>query len=213
MTTVEELRALAALELELDLLISQQVAAARKAKVPWDTIADAMGVAGPTAWRRWNDVVDYPRPTRPRRKAAEHLTLEPHAEEAVRKWTDELRKRLTDRQVARPWAAAVRRALDRQRWRYEIRELDRSRGESEFWVRDEPLLIQCKEPGPGNGGGIVVTTIPSADARIETGAMPRSAPLSTDALVPELGEKLVGEIEKLILEQLRPLRRDEANRP
>lgn len=70
-----ELRALAALELELDLLVAEKVGAAQREGLSWVTIAQAIGVSRPSAWRQWHAVVDDPRPTRPRRGDAGQLLL------------------------------------------------------------------------------------------------------------------------------------------
>lgn len=197
-----ELRALAALELELDLLVAEKVAAARHATPPlsWDAIADAAGVSRPSAWRRWNAVVDDPRPTRPlRRNTGQLLSFEASA--VVGRLTVELARRTTSRQDSHPWSHAVRVALDRSQRLFEV--VQRNARETEYRVRGTRLQITCLEPGETGPGGLSAVTLPSPELSLTGQAPePRFDQLTTEGLLPVGGEPLVQEVLAFINRQL-----------
>lgn len=147
-----ELRALAALELELDQLLSERVVRARQHDVPWDVIAEAVGVAKPTAWRRWKRVEDDARPSRAERRAQPRIVLDAGQAQAARTLVDLLFKRVTATRNDRPWAAATRAALDELGLQFESAAVDAR--ETEFRVKSHRLLIACAEPNPDWAGAV-----------------------------------------------------------
>lgn len=160
-----QLRMLAALELELELLFAEKVAEARQTGLAWDVIAAAVGVSRPSAWRRWKPVVDDPRTKRPIRRDGREFTLSERDEQSVRDLTDALVKRVISRRERHPYSSAVRASLDQLKQTYEVRRLDSQ--ESHFQVRGDreghQILVACLEPNytSGQGGDVVVTTLPS----------------------------------------------------
>ena len=195
-----ELRALAALELELDHLVAEKVGAARRAGLPWDTIAQAVGVSRPSAWRRWKTVVDDPRPTRPMRRDAGQLLLTGKATRAAQRLTAELAQRLTNRQDSHPWSGAVRIALDRLSLRYDVEQ--RNAREIEYRVRTVRLQITCLEPSSAGPGGLSAVTLPSPELSLSGQGQPRTARLTSEDLLPTSGEVLVETVIAFIRQQL-----------
>ncbi len=168
-----ELRALAALELELDQLVAEKVGAARRAGLPWDAIAQAVGVSRPSAWRRWKIVVDDPRPTRPMRRDAGQLLLTGEAIHAAQRLTAELAQRLTNRQDSHPWSGAVRVALDRLSLRHDVPVVQRNAREIEYRVRTVRLQITCLEPTSASPGGLSAVILPSPELSLSGRGQPR----------------------------------------
>lgn len=194
-----ELRALAALELELDHLVAEKVGAARRAGLPWDAIAQAVGVSRPSAWRRWKTVVDDPRPTRPMRRDGQ-LLLTGEATRAAQRLTAELAQRLTNRQDSHPWSGAVRVALDRLSLRYDVTQ--RHAREIEYRVRTVRLQITCLEPSSAGPGGLSAVTLPSPELSLSGRGQPRTAHLTSEGLLPTSGEVLVETVITFIRQQL-----------
>lgn len=195
-----ELRALAALELELDQLVAEKVGAARRAGLPWDAIAQAVGVSRPSAWRRWKTVVDDPRPTRPMRRDAGQLLLTGEATRAAQRLTAELAQRLTNRQDSHPWSGAVRVALDRLSLRHDV--VQRNAREIEYRVRTVRLQITCLEPSSASPGGLSAVTLPSPELSLSGRGQPRTAHLTSDGLLPTSGKVLVETVITFIRQQL-----------
>lgn len=148
----DEIRALAALEVELDQLLSERVMEARRMKVPWERIAEAAGVAKPTAWRRWKPLEDDARPSRAQRRTGPALVLNQGQAVAARSLADQLVRRVTTPREARPWAKAVRAALDELKLPYESSVVDS--GETEFRVKSRRLLITSGEPEENWSGAV-----------------------------------------------------------
>jgi hypothetical protein len=184
-----ELRALAALELELDHLVAEKVGEARRAGLPWDAIAQAAGVSRPSAWRRWKTVVDDPRPTRPLRRDAGQLLLTGEATHAAQRLTAHLAQRLTSRQDSHPWSSAVRVALDRLSLRYDV--VQRDAREIEYRLRTVRLQITSLEPSAAGLGGLSAVTLPSPELSLSGQGQPRTAHLTSDGQMPISGEALV----------------------
>jgi len=195
-----ELRALAALELELDHLVAEKVGAARRAGLPWDDIAQAVGVSRPSAWRRWKTVVDDPRPTRPMRRDAGQLLLTGEATRAAQQVIAELAQRLTNRQDSHPWSGAVRVALDQLSLKYDV--VQRNAREIEYRVRTVRLQITCLEPSSASPGGLSAVTLPSPELSLSGRGQPRTAHLTSDGLLPTSGEVLVKTVITFIRQQL-----------
>lgn len=195
-----ELRALAALELELDHLVAEKVGAAKRAGLSWDIIAQAVGVSRPSAWRRWKTVVDDPRPTRPMRGDASQLLLTGEATLAAQRLTAELAQRLTNRQDSHPWSGAVRIALDRLSLRYDVEQ--RNAREIEYRIRTARLQITCLEPSSASSGGLSAVTLPSPELSLSGRGQPRTAHLTSDGLLPTSGEGLVEKVTSFIRRQL-----------
>ena len=107
---VEQLRVLAALERELNLLVARRVSDARKGDVSWDDIAAAVGVGTPTAWRRWKDIIDDPRPTGQARRSSKPLVLDDRTVGLVKSLTKELAQQTLSPASEQAWASAVREA-------------------------------------------------------------------------------------------------------
>jgi hypothetical protein len=147
-----ELRALAALELELDQLFSERVVRARQCDVSWDLIAEAVGVAKPTAWRRWKRVEDDARPSRAERRSKPRIVLDAGQARAARTLVDLLFERATATRNDRPWATATRAALDELGLQFESTAVDAR--ETEFRVKSHRLMITCAEPTPDWAGAV-----------------------------------------------------------
>lgn len=195
-----ELRALAALELELDHLVAEKVGAAHHAGLSWGAIAQAVGVSRPSAWRRWKTVVDDPRPTRPMRRDAAQLLLTGEATRAAQRLTAELAQRLTNRQDDHPWSGAVRVALDRLSLRYDI--VKRNAREIEYRLRAVRLQITCLEPSSASPGGLSAVTLPSPELSLSGRGQPRTARLTSNGPLPISGEGLVETVITFIRQQL-----------
>jgi hypothetical protein len=197
---VHELRALAILELELDQLVAHKVAAAKKAGLTWDQIAEASGVSRPSAWRRWKDVVDAPRPTRPARRDASRLLLTGAAAAAVRRLTSELADRAMDRKNDHPWSGAVRVALKRMSKTYEVTQRDAR--EIEFRLHGTRVQITCIEPGSEGPGGLSVLIAPRPDVTLSGEGTARIARLTRDGLIPATGEELIESVTTFLRQQI-----------
>lgn len=195
----EELTALAVMELELDRLVAEKVASARKAGLSWDDIATACGVSRPSAWRRWKDVVDDPHGTRPARRDAARLVLTEQASATAHQLADELASRLVNRPDDRPWSAAVRTALDRMSRKYDV--VQRGPMEMEYRVRGTRLQITCLEPTSAGPGGVSAVTAPDPGLSVCGEAQARTAHLTSDGLIPAGGEKLVAIVLQFITAQ------------
>lgn len=195
-----ELRVLAALELELDHFVAEKVGAARRAGLPWDAIAQAVGVSRPSAWRRWKTVVNDPRPTRPLRRDAAQLLLTGEATRAAQRLTTELAQRLTNRQDNHPWSGAVRLALDQLSLSYEV--VQRDAREIEYRVRTVRLQITCLEPSSASPGGLSAVTLPSPELSLSGRGQPQTAQLTTDGSPPTSGEVLVKTVITFIRQQI-----------
>lgn len=154
------LRVLAVLELEVDQFIAEQVAAARVGQVSWDAIAEAVGVARPTAWRRWNPGIEDPRPTRPQRRDAGRLELTGDSLRAVRWVADRLVERVEGHQDAHPWSTATRAALNKLSLKYEATSVEAR--ETEYRVREHRAVITCVEPGINSPGVCTWCCAPTA---------------------------------------------------
>lgn len=195
-----ELRALAVLELELDQLVSAKVAAARRAGLSWDVIAQASGVSRPSAWRRWKDVVDDPRPTRPARGDASRLLLTGAAVAVVQRLTTELADRATGRKNDHPWSGAVRVALQRLSRTYEVTQ--RGAREIEFRLPGARVQITCLEPGSDGPGGLSVLTAPRPDLALSGEGAARTAHLTCDGLIPVASEELIESVMTFLRQQI-----------
>lgn len=189
---VQQLRALAALELELNLLVARKVSEARRLDVSWEDIAAAVGVGTPTAWRRWKDIIDDPRPTGQARRGS-RVVLDSQAGPLVRSLTEELAQQTLNPEGRQPWASAVRAALQRRTLRYEVTQ--RSGREIEFRVPAVRLQIRTLEPSSTGPGGLSTVTLLDPERSLGTGAPPpRTNSLTSDGLWPEaehaLGERV-----------------------
>lgn len=195
-----ELTALAVMELELDRMVAEKVAAAREAGLTWDEIAKACGVSRPSAWRRWKDVVDEPHSTRPARRDAALLVLGGVARGTARRLADELATRLVDRHDDRPWSTAVRKALTQMARKYEV--VQRGPGEIEFRLRGTRLQITCLEPTSAGPGGVSAVTAPDPELGVSGEAQARSGHMTSDGLIPVSGDEFVKQVRAFIAAQL-----------
>jgi hypothetical protein len=194
------LRALAAFEVELDEFIAEQVGEARRAGLPWDDVARAMGMSRPSAWRRWKSSEEDPRPTRPLRRDVHRLTLESADFKVVQELTSELADRVTSPQKRRPWARAVRAALESQRFAFDV--VQRDARETEYRVRQARLQITCLEATQQSKGGVNLVVHPSPELSLERVASPRSAQLRGENAMSEAGEVSVQRVTQFIREQI-----------
>jgi hypothetical protein len=195
-----ELRALAVLELELDQLLAQKVAAAKKAGLSWDAIAEASGVSRPSAWRRWKDVVDDPRPTRPARRDASRLLLTSAAAAVVQRLATDLANRAMDRKNDHPWSGAVRVALKRLSKTYEVTQ--RGAREIEYRLHGTRVQVTCLEPGSEGPGGLSVLIAPRPELTLSGGGTVRTARLTSDGLIPVAGEELIESVMTFLRQQI-----------
>lgn len=196
---LQQLRALAALELELDLLVAEKVGEARRAGLSWDQVAEAAGVSRPSAWRRWSKVVDDARPTRPLRRDAHHLLLTPDQIQTGQHLIDVLAARLVNQQDSHPWSGAVRLALSRLSLRYEVHQ--RGVEETEYHVPEKRLQIKCYEPGSTGPGGLIAYTFPSPERGLRGHSQPATDEYTTDGALPASGEALLQEVTRFLQKQ------------
>ncbi|GAA5133861.1 helix-turn-helix domain-containing protein [Pseudonocardia adelaidensis] len=197
---VHVLRALAVLELELDQLVAHKVAAAKKAGLSWDEIAQASGVSRPSVWRRWKDGVDDPRPTRPARRDASRLLLTGAAAAVVHRLTDELATRAVGRKDDHPWSGAVRVALNRLSKTYEVTQ--RGAREIEFRLHGTRIQVTCLEPGSDGPGGLSVLIAPRPELTLSGKGTVRTAGLTSDVLIPVAGEELIDSVLTFLRQQI-----------
>lgn len=196
----QQLRALAALELELDLLVAEKVGEARRVGLSWDQVAEAAGVSRPSAWRRWNKVIDDARPTRPLRRDARHLLLTPEQIQTGEHLTGILAARLANRQDSHPWSGTVRLALDRLSLRYEVRR--RSVQETDYHVPEKRLQIKCYEPSSTGPGGLIAYTFPSPERGLSGHGQPITDEYTTDRMLPASSEALLRKVTHFLQRQL-----------
>ena len=195
------LRVLAVLELEVDQFIAEQVAAARVGQVSWDAIAEAVGVARPTAWRRWNPGIEDPRPTRPQRRDAGRLELTGDSLRAVRWVADRLVERVEGHQDAHPWSTATRAALNKLSLKYEATSVEAR--ETEYRVREHRAVITCVEPGINSPGGLHLVLRPDRDKML-SGQASQEARLAAADLPGASGRPTPADVQSFLSGHLPP---------
>jgi hypothetical protein len=198
-----QLRALRALEVELDRFFTETVTDARNANMSWDEVADAVSVGRPTAWRRWKNGLDSQRVLQ---RNVDDLKLDSLAREQVRHMAGDLANRVLNATSSRPWAIAVRTVLNQLRVRYEwsrpsdLRTKYQLAGDD---LGDNEIIIDCIEPSSDGPGGLFSTTRASGATGLRGDGTPRSDRFTTDGMVPPPDDVLVPMVTDFVLQQLR----------
>ena len=195
-----ELRALAMMEIELDRLIAQRVVDAVRSGMSWEEVATAVGVAKPTAWRRWKPIVDDPRPTRAGRRAATDLLLTADATAVVERLARSLTEAVRARQDGYPLATAVRRVLTSRQQKFDS---ERRGIETEFRLRGSRLRVTSVERDSVAAGGLSAVTMPDPAKAVRGGASAQADHLPGGDL-PADEAKLLRAVQEFIERQFAP---------